>query len=233
MSKAAVVTLLCLHSGPCQWLLFGGLPWGFHWERPPLHLWDVLSDSSMHQHQVCHSWNPFMGQEHWAISLKKEHFFFLFFFEKKNKKKTWYIFISTVLRWWMFRCCFNSVFLTFTHVAWAFKKSNSFWSCSEGGFLDWTPPHPSALPLSAQHAGRQAQHDARGGGEVDRQPYSQRQARRQDRLQTGEAPLIHLSHLSLISLKSHRIKKKKMFCWLRQRLRFHSLGFTRRIGRTG
>lgn len=91
------------------------------------------------------------------------------------------------------------------------KKATSFEAAPREVFSTEPPPPqpPPALPLSAQHAGRQAQHDARGGGEVDRQPHSQRQARRQDRLQTGEAPLIHLSHLSLISSKSHCINKKK------------------------
>lgn len=49
-------------SGSCERLLFGRLPWGFHWERPPLHLWDLLSDSSVHQHQVHRPWNRLVCQ---------------------------------------------------------------------------------------------------------------------------------------------------------------------------
>lgn len=39
----------------------------------------------------------------------------------------------------------------------------------KGYLLNYTAPSYFTLPT--QHAGRQAQHDARGGGEVDRQPH--------------------------------------------------------------
>lgn len=64
----------------------------------------------------------------------------------------------------------------------------------------------SPIILSTQHAGRQAQHDARGGGEVDCQPHPQCQARRQDRLQAGEflQTLIHLLSHELRTAEPNR-----------------------------
>lgn len=38
--------------GSCEWLFPGCLSGGLYWKCPPFHLWDLLQNSSVHQHQV-------------------------------------------------------------------------------------------------------------------------------------------------------------------------------------
>lgn len=81
--------------------------------------------------------------------------------------------VMDVLQWLLLSTSKSRMLLTFRFFKniqqkkWQNVKT---WDSTKGCLLDWNAPSYSAL--STQHAGRQAQHDARGGGEVDRQPHS-------------------------------------------------------------
>lgn len=96
------------------------------------------------------------------------------------RKKHWKIFSTSLPRCssviWLFSAA--TVIHRVIHVLLVFqvysivncKKGNwGLWIPSKDSYLNEMPP--SSFTLSTQHAGRQAQHDAGGGGEVDRQPH--------------------------------------------------------------